>query len=119
MPANAAACSALGLDLPRHRLFVYGTLKRGFTNYQRYLGLAEERGKAEFIGEAVTLESFPLVVRPAHMPPATCGPVLMDCPGKGHPIRGEVFLVDDSTLEAMDILEGVRSGHYYSRQLEV
>lgn len=102
-----------------HCLFVYGTLKRGCTNHQRYLGLAEERGKAKFIGTGTTSKKFPMVVRPAHIAPPTRAPVLMDRVGTGHQIKGEIFRVDDSTLEAMDILEGVRSGFYYKRPTEV
>lgn len=103
----------------RHSIFVYGTLKRGLTNYQRYLGVAERYGKAAFVGTATTLDAFPLVVRPPHMLPATCGPVLTDKAGSGHRIHGELFRLDDETLEAMDILEGVRSGLYYKRKLSV
>lgn len=103
----------------RHSIFVYGTLKRGLTNHQRYLGVAERYGKAAFVGTATTLDAFPLVVRPPHMLPATCGPVLMDKNGSGHRIHGEVFRLDDEALEAMDILEGVRSGLYYKSNLSV
>ena len=103
----------------RSILFVYGTLKRGLTNYERYLGHAEARGAARFLGSGRTTGSFPVVVRPASMAPATRGPVLLDRPGTGYRIHGELFAVDDRTLEAMDLLEGVRSGHYYKREVEV
>lgn len=102
-----------------HSMFVYGTLKRGYTNYERYLGLALERGKSRFVGRATTVERCPLVVRPVHIKPKTCGPVLMDQVGTGHCIKGEVYKIDDSTLEAMDILEGVHSGAYYKRPTQV
>merc|ERR1711918_136073 len=100
-------------DTSSNVLFVYGTLKRGYTNYQRYLGPAERHKKAVFLGEAVTQERYPMVIRPLHMLPSTCGPVLMDKVGTGSCIKGEVFRVDDDTLTAWDILEGVSSGHYY------
>ena len=103
----------------RHLLFVYGTLKRGYTNWQRYLGIAESHGAAHFVGSAETVEAFPMVVRPEGMAPATRAPVLMDEPGTGEAICGEVFRVDDRCLEAMDILEGVRSGTYFKRTVEV
>ena len=102
----------------RSILFVYGTLKRGLTNYERYLALAEARGAAAFLGVGRTAGAFPVVVRPAGMAPATRGPVLLDCPGT-HRIHGELFAVDDRTLEAMDMLEGVKSGHYYKREVDV
>jgi len=103
----------------RHLLFVYGTLKRGYTNWQRYLGIAESHGAAHFVGSAETVEAFPMAVRPEGVAPTTRAPVLMDVPGTGARICGEVFRVDDRCLEAMDILEGVRSGSYFKRTVEV
>ena len=58
----------------RHLLFVYGTLKRGYTNWQRYLGIAESHGAAHFVGSAETVEVFPMVIRPEGMAPATRAP---------------------------------------------
>ena len=43
-----------------HKLFVYGTLKRG--EYNHYRMTNEENGSAVFIGEAKLSEKFPLVV---------------------------------------------------------
>jgi len=43
----------------------------------------------------------------------------MDSPDCGHRIAGEVFKVDDETLEALDILEGVRAGAYYKKDIVV
>jgi len=63
-------------------MFVYGTLKRGYTNHVRYLSKAEANGGAIFLGEGTTTEQFPLVLRPDKYPPATRGPVLMDVPGE-------------------------------------
>eukprot|EP00929_Paragymnodinium_shiwhaense_P072905 TRINITY_DN37006_c0_g1_i1.p1 TRINITY_DN37006_c0_g1~~TRINITY_DN37006_c0_g1_i1.p1 ORF type:complete len:231 (+),score=37.88 TRINITY_DN37006_c0_g1_i1:53-694(+) len=102
-----------------HTLFVYGTLKRLFTNHVRYLGVAEARHGARFAARAESLEKYPLVVRPPSMLPATCGPVLMDKPGTGHRIAGEIFHVDNKCLEAMDILEGVKAGYYYKKTIKV
>jgi hypothetical protein len=72
---------------PSTPIFVYGTLKRGYTNHTRYLSVAEDHGTARFIGRAITTDKFPLVIRSKHLPPATCGPVLMDQPGSGFPIE--------------------------------
>ncbi|CAK0896472.1 unnamed protein product, partial [Prorocentrum cordatum] len=102
-----------------HLLFVYGTLKRGLTNYKRYLEVSVNRGGARFVGLARTQELFPLVIRPADILPPTRAPVLMDVPDTGHAIEGEVFQVDDSTLAGLDILEGVASGKYYRDSIEV
>ena len=62
----------------RHLLFVYGTLKRGYTNHTRYLSVAEAHGGARFVGCGMTAEQFALVLRPKHLPPATCGPVMFE-----------------------------------------
>ena len=99
----------------RHLIFVYGTLKRGFTNWHRYLGVAESHGAAHFVGAAQTVDAFPMVVRPPQMAPTTCAPVMMDLAGTGSRVLGEMYRVDDRTLEALDILEGVKSGAYYKR----
>lgn len=102
-----------------HAIFVYGTLKRGFTNHTRYLGVAEAEGKAAFLGEATTTASFPMTLRPPHLAPATNAPLLLDSEGEGEPVCGEVFEVDDSTLEAIDLLEGIRKGKYHRRSVQV
>ena len=43
-----------------HKLFVYGTLKRG--EYNHYRMTNEENGSAVFISEAKLSEKYPLVV---------------------------------------------------------
>ena len=106
------------------QVFVYGTLKRGYSNFERYLAVAEKHGNARLIsGTARTLRKFPMVLRPKTMPPATCGPVMMesteDSSEAGHQIIGEVFEVTAAGLEALDILEGVTKGHYYRRIIDV
>lgn len=103
-------------------MFVYGTLKQGFVNHERYLSLAEQRGGATLLGPATTCEPFPMVIRPVTMLPSTCGPVLMagtSLAGKGRRIAGEVWRCDASTMAGMDLLEGVGSGQYFRRDTEV
>ena len=100
-------------------LFVYGTLKRGFFNYGRYLGRAESSGKAVFIGDGCTLENYPMVVRPANQNGSSGAPQLLDEAGKGFSVMGEVYLIDESTLKAMDILEGVHRGRYRRQTINV
>lgn len=103
----------------QHTVFVYGTLKRLFTNHVRYLGVSENRGGARYLGRAQSVEKYPLVVRPKHLLPATLAPVLLDAPGAGYQIKGEVFKVDGSTLEGLDLLEGVNKGLYYQKVIPV
>ncbi|RQM21923.1 hypothetical protein B5M09_009324 [Aphanomyces astaci] len=88
-------------------VFVYGTLKRGFPNYALYLGPAVDLKKATFLGDAITCTPYPLVVGGDRFVP-----FLLSVPGEGVPIAGEVYAVDASTLEALDILEGISSGYY-------
>eukprot|EP00747_Dinoflagellata_sp_TGD_P131648 gnl/TRDRNA2_/TRDRNA2_174992_c0_seq2.p1 gnl/TRDRNA2_/TRDRNA2_174992_c0~~gnl/TRDRNA2_/TRDRNA2_174992_c0_seq2.p1 ORF type:complete len:185 (-),score=27.71 gnl/TRDRNA2_/TRDRNA2_174992_c0_seq2:102-656(-) len=123
MSLDEASAKAIGKtsSCNKYTIFVYGTLKRGFTNYKRYLGVAEAAGKAKFLGCAETSESFLLASR------ATRGPVLMEppsleagCQRAGcQRVKGEVYSVDDSTFQAMDLLEGVDTGNYYRRLVSV
>lgn len=100
-------------------IFVYGTLKRGFFNYSRYLGLAESEGKAVFVGDGLTIDSYPMVVRPPNQTGSSGAPQLLDEAGKGCHVMGEVYLIDESTLKAMDLLEGVHRGRYRRQNINV
>ena len=89
-------------------LFVYGTLKQPFTNYERYLEVAVRSGKAVFLGDTTTVECYPLVLRPPTRLPATRGPMLLNRhnsdPSSWSNIEGQLYDVDESTLQALDIL---------------
>lgn len=91
-----------------HRVFVYGTLKEGFRN-------AHVNGGRRVPGDFVTVKAFPLyVIGPFALP------WLVNEPGRGHRIRGQLFEVDDEVLAAMDVLERVNDDHWYTRrELEV
>lgn len=91
-----------------HRVFVYGTLKEGFPNFRVNRG-------ARLAGEFVTVEAHPLYVL------GRCPvPWLLELPGEGHPVRGQVFEVDDAALAAMDELEMVSvPGWYVRRRIRV
>ena len=82
-----------------HRVFVYGTLKRGHPNNPLLAG-------SEFLGEGVTLPTYKMV--------ATSFPAIMPDPG-GKPVAGEVYAVDDATLARLDQLE--IEGRSYDRVL--
>lgn len=85
----------------RNVLFVYGTLKRGMHWNRKFMS------GSTFVGRAITHRQYPLVV-------GACGvPYLIgDMPGAGERIRGEVWLVDDDTLEGLDDYEGLGKGYY-------
>jgi len=102
-----------------HLVFVYGTLKRGFTNYNRYLKPAETHAKAICLGKGMTVYSFPMVIRPKSLPPCTFAPCLMDRRGTGDRIEGEVWEVDTDVLKGLDILEGIAKSYYYRAPTDV
>jgi gamma-glutamylcyclotransferase (GGCT)/AIG2-like uncharacterized protein YtfP len=82
-----------------HRVFVYGTLKRGHPNNSLLVG-------SEFLGEAVTVPTYKMV--------ETSFPVIMPDPS-GKPVAGEIYAVDDATLARLDQLE--REGRSYDRMM--
>lgn len=75
-----------------HRVFVYGSLKRGLENHALL-------GTAVFAGKAATAAPFRMMDGPY--------PVLRESGGGGLRVSGELYEVDDRTLEALDDLEGV------------
>lgn len=81
-----------------HLLFVYGTLKRSFPHHDRYLG------GTEFIGQALTREPFPLVLNGPRY-----SPILIDAQGHGLRVQGELYRIDDHTLDDLDRLEQVNA----------
>ena len=88
----------------RHRLFVYGTLKKGFPNHDNFMGSAKQLGKYQ------TIEKYPLVL---------CGaryvPCMIYSPGDGHRVKGELYEVDDECLNRIDALEGIHDPDGYRR----
>ena len=85
------------------RVFVYGTLKQGFPNF------TTNRGR-RVPGHFVTVQAYPL-----YLVGPRCTPWMLDLPGQGHPIAGQLFEVDDATLQAMDLLERVAEPDGYRR----
>lgn len=92
-------------DPKRHRIFTYGTLKRGFANHNLMQDLAA-RNDAVYLGDYSTQFSFPLVLGPYGIP------YLINLPGSARRVRGEVYAVSDRGLAQMDELEGTSVGHY-------
>jgi gamma-glutamylaminecyclotransferase len=72
---------------------VYGTLKKGYSNYWNYLS-----GKSRHLGKGKTTDKYPLVVKGL--------PYLINEKGKGYNVEVDVFKVSDSVLSALDRLEG-------------
>uniref|UniRef100_A0A673UTG7 Gamma-glutamylaminecyclotransferase n=1 Tax=Suricata suricatta TaxID=37032 RepID=A0A673UTG7_SURSU len=81
------------------RVFVYGTLKRGQPNHKVLLDGAN--GRAAFRGRARTAEPFPLVIAGEHNIPR-----LLNLPGQGRRVEGEIYAVDEQMLSFLDEFEG-------------
>ncbi|MEP6792157.1 MAG: gamma-glutamylcyclotransferase family protein [Ramlibacter sp.] len=86
-----------------HLVFVFGTLKEGFPNF------AINRG-TRVAGSFVTARPFPL-----YLVGERCSPWMIDQPGQGHVVAGQVFEVDGETLAQMDALERVDQPDGYRR----
>lgn len=88
-----------------HVVFVYGTLKRGFANNHLL-------ASSVFVSEATTQQRFPMVIQGEWFSPA-----MLAEPGEGHCIKGELWRVDDATLERLDELESIGKPRGYHRTL--
>lgn len=82
-------------DIPS-RVFVYGTLKKGFSNHEHFLKEAKELGTASIEGLMFHLGAFPAV----------------NLSERFTRIHGEVYQVNWDQLVALDGLEGVAHGFY-------
>jgi gamma-glutamylaminecyclotransferase len=88
-----------------YRVFVYGTLKRGFDNHRILT-------KSKFISTAKTLHSYPMICKYPSFP------YLIDVEGEGFRIDGEVYKATYRTMLRLDELEGYPD-HYTRREIEV
>src|SRR5258708_7181594 len=79
-----------------HRVFVYGTLRRGHHNH----ALLE---MSKFIGEAATLRTYWMITTGVF--PVVLDAVPADFGLPPLAIAGEIYHVDDATLEQLDLLE--------------
>jgi gamma-glutamylcyclotransferase (GGCT)/AIG2-like uncharacterized protein YtfP len=103
--ADSKHDKSFGTNPQTHRVFVYGTLKRGHSNH----ALLET---SRFLGEAATLKTYWMITTGVF-------PVVLDLvPADfGLPplaIAGEIYHVDDATLGELDRLE--REGRSYHRK---
>lgn len=85
------------------RLFVFGTLKEDFPNSHLNQG-------HRIPGTFTTLEPYPLyLVGERH------SPWLINEPGQGETVQGELYQVNEQQLEMMDILERIHLNDGYQR----
>lgn len=81
-----------------HLVFVYGTLKEGFPNFHLNPG-------RRVPGAFRTRQPLPFYV--VRLPLEDRAPWLVNKPGHGVQVTGQVFEVDAATLQAMDVFEEV------------
>lgn len=81
-----------------HKVFVYGTLKKGEPNHHWLTDI--KNGAASFVAKATTDSKYPLVIATRYNIP-----FLLDRPGDGYNVAGEIYEVDDKMLSNLDILE--------------
>ena len=86
-------------------LFVFGTLKKGFPNFHlNRARLIEARCKTQL--------AYPL-----YLVGSRYSPWLIDEPGKGDKVEGELYQVSPQQLAAMDQLERIERSDGYRRQI--
>jgi gamma-glutamylaminecyclotransferase len=84
------------------RLFVVGTLKKGFPLHSRGLE------GATYLGHGVTVDPFPMVVAGPWY-----APMILHEPGGGKRLKGELYEIDEPRLQSLDELESVgRPGNF-------
>lgn len=87
-------------------IFVYGTLKQGFPNFHLNPG-------RRVPGIYRTRQPFPFYV--VQLAVEDRAPWLMNIPGEGMPVLGQLFEVDEATLQTMDAFEEVGLPTGYAR----
>ncbi|KAK7162261.1 hypothetical protein R3I94_004803 [Phoxinus phoxinus] len=80
------------------KIFVYGTLKKGQPNHSRMKDHAN--GQAEFVAHARTVDRYPLVIATKDNVP-----FLLNVPGSGQHVTGEIYSVDQQMLDYLDWFE--------------
>ena len=71
---------------------VYGTLKKGYSNYYSYLTSSKHLGRGE------TYDKYPLLIEGL--------PYMVDQRGSGHNVEVDIFKVSDKAFKEIDALEG-------------
>lgn len=80
------------------QVFVYGTLKKGEPNH--FWLTKKENGFAQFISGGKTDIKFPLIIATKYNIP-----FLLNVPGTGQNVSGEIYSVDETMLKNLDELE--------------
>ncbi|XP_030374751.1 putative gamma-glutamylcyclotransferase CG2811 isoform X2 [Scaptodrosophila lebanonensis] len=91
------------------KVFVYGTLKQGEPNHHWIS--SPKNGLARFVNNGTTSVKFPLVIGTRYNIP-----FLLNKPGEGHNVQGEIYEIDEQMLGNLDILEDYP--RYYDREIQ-
>lgn len=95
----------LGTQEAELKVFIYGTLKQDFPLHDKGLE------NARYIGEVQTVQPYPLFIAGSFF-----GPMMLDRPGEGLRVKGELYEIDDGRLPVLDELEAVgEAGSFRSR----
>jgi len=86
------------------KVFVYGTLKKGFPNHARHMRQARR------LGTFRTRERYRLILNGDRY-----SPCMMTGSGQGRHVVGEVYAVDQAGLDTMDHLERIDRTDGYRR----
>ena len=89
----------------KEMVFIYGTLRRGFCNHDYVWG------RIGFEGLCRTKQRFPLVIGARWR-----SPYLLNEPGEGMAVKGDLFEADEEGLRIMDALESVGKPKGYLRE---
>ncbi|CAN7547977.1 gamma-glutamylcyclotransferase family protein [Neorhizobium tomejilense] len=90
------------------KVFVFGTLKRGFPLHEQGLS------GATFLGRYRTRKRYPLLIAGPWF-----APMMLNEPGTGCQIVGELYEVDDKTIGDLDRLESVGELGNFRLSIEV
>ncbi|OMP12401.1 AIG2-like protein [Corchorus capsularis] len=102
----------MAAEVTKALIFTYGTLKRGHGNHYLIEDLICKKD-AIFMGAHVTHQPHPLVIGPYGIP------YLINLPGHGHRVKGELYSVSTRGLARLDELEGISIGHYERLPIQV
>ncbi|CAO1368691.1 unnamed protein product [Diamesa tonsa] len=91
------------------KVFVYGTLKRGEPNHHWLT--KKDNGYSNYLSNAVTTQKYPLVVGTRYNIP-----FLLNKPGDGNYVMGEIYEVDDQMMSKLDVLEDYPK--FYDREIQ-